>query len=195
MMDPTLFALLSPAGFSRTAWLTIAPFRYTMTNHPASLAWLTLVSDELANDFAEFVQTNLVSEDVMLDNLPPEFARPTLATPLVSSGIAVRVEGPLDERGLLAELHAAAPSEPILQNTLVHVVVNDAGQVLSAALMLSCGVPQADAEALRLSATARFRPIKSSRAGRSAKQNAYSWGNLVYQWAQVRWNEPVPATK
>ena len=79
--DPTLFALASAQGFSGAAWLTLTPFNYSITNAPEPFHWLSLRTEELASDFSEFVQTNLLSEDVIAGPLSPSVAQPNLVAP------------------------------------------------------------------------------------------------------------------
>jgi TonB family protein len=188
--DPTLFALVSAQGFSRSAWLSLPRFEDPMTNPPEPLHWLSLASEELADDFTEFVQTNLVGEDLIASTPAPTLANPALPTPVVVADTIVRVESGLAGRALLPNLRLPRETEPILTNSVVSVLVDPSGRTMSAALLSTSGVAQADQDALNFAKAARFAP--STEGGSSI--SGFAFGTLVFQWAGVRWAEPVTVT-
>jgi TonB family protein len=180
--DPTLFALVTAEGFSGPAWLKAPQLDYQPVHPPEPLRWLTLPLEELADDFAEFVQTNLLSEDLVADRLPPALAQPSVPTPVVVASTALKVEGPLRARRRLADRRLPQASEPILTNTVVRVLVDQSGAPVSAALLSSSGATKPDQDALDFARTARFAP-----ANRSAESGLTS-GDLVFQWARISWD-------
>ncbi len=187
--DPTLFALVSPQGFSRSAWLSIPPFQYQMTNPPEPRRWLTLPADELTGDFAEFVQTNLLNEEVISRAPAPAIAKLGLPTPVVTAATRVRIESGLADRALAPGLALPRQPQVILTNSVVRVLVDPDGLTLSAALLSSSGVAQADQDALQAARRARFVP--TGRGGPSPA--GVSFGTLVFEWAGVQWAEPTAA--
>lgn len=185
LADPTLFALVTADGFSRSAWLTVTPFSYGLTNLPEPMRWLTLDPDDLASDFAEFVQTNLLAEDVVVNELPATITPPVVRTAAVSSGTVLSVEGGLSDWRWHSPLPLPQFPEPILTNSLVRVLTDGKGQTLSAALLGACGVLAADQAALAYSRTLRFSPRSSSHL--LADRPAAESGLLVFRWSQTRW--------
>ena len=188
--DPALFALVSGQGFSRSAWLTLPRFEDPMTNSPEPFHWLGLSSDDLADDFTEFVQTNLVGEDLVASIPAPTLANPALPTPRVVPDTIVRVESGLAGRALLPNFRLPREKEAILTNSVVGVLVDASGRTISAALLSTSGVAQADQDALNFAKAARFAPS----AGAGSSQTAFAFGTLVFQWAGVRWSEPATVT-
>jgi TonB family protein len=186
-----MFALVTEQGFSGSAWIQISPSPYAPTNQSQPFQALALPVEELAADFAEFVRTNLVADEWALDSLPPARSELKLPEPVVIPAATVRVDGELAERPLLPGAKLALFAEPILTNqtTVVQVLVNRAGQTLSAALLSSCGVAQADQSALRFAASARFTPAAMS-LDADAHDEAMVFGTFTFQWAGVRWETP-----
>jgi TonB family protein len=186
--DPTLFALVNDRGFSRSAWLTIPAFDHQIPDGPQPLHWLSLPADDLADAFEEFVQTNLPYEDAVSAAPTPALANPDLPTPVVVAETLLRVEiGPAG-RGLLPGPALPRQPQPILTNSVVRVLVDPAGLTLSAALLSSCLVPQADQDALKFAKAARFAPSRPSGQG----QSGFAFGTLVFEWAGVQWTAPAP---
>jgi TonB family protein len=192
-LDPTIFALVTSQGFSGSAWIGVTPFPYAPTNQSVPFQTLALPVEELAADFAEFVRTNLVADELALDSVPPARSELRLPEPVVIPAATVRVDGELAGRPLLPGAKLSPFGEPILTNltTVVQVLVNRTGQTLSAALLSSCGVSKADQEALRFAATARFAPAALS-ADAEVQEEAMVFGTLTFQWAGVRWETPRP---
>ncbi len=179
--DPTTFALVSEHGFSSAAWLRISRLDYTMTNRSEPVPSLELPADDLAADFGEYVQTNLLSEDVALDQVNPVLANPGPAEPIVVAATTVRLEGALAARPLLPGAKLPKQPEPILTNSVVQVSIRSDGRTVSAALLTSCGVGKADRDALAFAASARFAPVPG--------EAGILFGNLVFQWSGVEWKE------
>jgi hypothetical protein len=180
--DPTLFALVGPNGFSRSAWLTIARFEYQMTNRPEPLLWLSMPAEELADDFAEFVQTNLVTEDVVSSKPTPTLAEVSLPVLVVVPETTVRIESGLAGRTLAGNIPPPREPEPILTNSVVQVLVDRAGRTISAALLSGCGVGQADQDALKYSKAARFTAADPPAPG----QTGTAFATLVFEWTGVK---------
>jgi hypothetical protein len=184
--DPTLFALVRPHGFSGRAWLTIPRMGYPLVSSREPLQWLALASDELGNDFVEFVRTNVTAEDGLQDRVPPAFAQPNLPTPLVIASTKLRVEGPLAGRAIRPDVPVPQPSEILVtNNTVIRVLVDGAGLPISAALLTPCGVPKADQDALAFARAVRFEPATTASPGGVGSPGALTLGQLVFQWARV----------
>lgn len=192
--DPTLFALVNQRGFSGPAWLNVRPFPYQLTNSLSFSSPLGLGTEELVDDFAEFLQTNLLSGDRIGDGLSPSVAQPVLAIPVVVNATILRVEGGLRTTPWTSEQPLPHPAEPILTNTptVVRVLVNGAGMPVSAALLSGSGTATADRDALTFAKSMRF---TTTTPGATAEwTNGIQVAYLVFQWHGVRWNEPAGAT-
>jgi hypothetical protein len=192
--DPTVFALPNAHGFSAAAWLTVTPFSFWMTNPPAPPRWLRPAVDEFADDFNEFVQTNLVAEEMLPDKLTPTPAQMGLPGPHLVPATVLRVEGLLSQRRLLPG--QSLPQLPliVLTNSVVRVRVDPSGRVISAAL-LPFPLPgpelaQADQEALKFAKSARFAPDHEALWHEGPDELRLVSGNLVFQWSRVRWEPP-----
>jgi len=183
--DPTLFALASLQGFSGRAWLTIPTFEYELTNPPAPPQWLTPPVEELADDFNEFVQTNLVPGDATQDRLSPDLMQVHLPGRVVAASTVLRVAGPLGDAQLLPGPPLPKAAATILTNTttVIRVRVDSAGAVLSAALLSSCGIPVTDRDALVFAKSARFARLGSPDSVNG--RNAVISGDLHFQWSQM----------
>lgn len=194
--DPTVLALAHPRSFSRSAWLAIRPFPYRMTNEPRSPQPLSIATEELVDEFAEFVQTNLLSEDGFGAGMPPALSQPRLSTPTVASGTVLKVEGGLRSAPWKSSAPLPQRREPILSEspTVVRILVNAAGLPVSAALISTCGVAEADRNALDFAKTMRFAKPVSAPAGKATNPVQLASGYLTFRWHGVRWIEPGAAS-
>lgn len=193
-LNPTLFALVNANGFSGSAWLKVKRFDYRMTNQPEPLHLLSRTPEELGQDFEEFVQTNVLEEDVVLDIVAPSVTQLPLKTPRVVPAALWTAEGALAERALLSPLLLAAPSAPIMTRTVIHLLVNREGTTLSAALVSSCGVAKADQDALRFATSARFAAAPPY-PKEGAEGDEHVTGYLVFQWSRCDWDEKLPESR
>jgi hypothetical protein len=186
--DPTLFALVTPHGFSRSAWLTVQRFSYPMTNSLEPPEWLGPPTDDLVDDFDEFVQTNLISDQTISGRIPPALAQIRLPIPVVLPFTKVRTDGGLTGTVLLSQ-DLPRTSEPILTNTVARLLVDSAGLTVSAVLLSASGVAQADLDALNFAKRARF-----ARAIEATNRTSLIFGDLVFQWFTVSWSDLAPPT-
>jgi hypothetical protein len=167
-----------------------------MTNQPGSPEPLSIATEELVDEFAEFVQTNLLSEDGFGGGLPPVLSRPSLSTPTVVSATVLKVEGGLRSVPWKSSVPLPGRSEPILSEspTVVRVLVTAAGLPVSAVLISTCGVAEADRKALDFAKTMRFVPGGRASAGKGTNEVQLASGYLTFQWHGVEWIEPGAAT-
>src|SRR5262249_8900936 len=119
--------------------------------------------------------------------------RPLLS---ITASTTLRLEGGLADRKLLSRLDLPPLSpEPILTNTVVRLVVDSSGMTLLAALISSCGIANADQEALNFARRARLAPLpEEDSARRSAEPGGLAFGRMIFQWFRVDWNDPSQAT-
>lgn len=196
--DPTLFALPHPEGFSAAAWRQISkiefpPFRWTEPPR-----WLPLPVEQLGDTLRHFVQTNTFAR-VEFETLPaPQLALPEARPemrPVLRS--ALRVTGELAERRLLTPLELPSrPGTELLTNSVVQVLVDAAGNVLSHKLLRSDSgakdrdQQEADQRALELAKAARFSPLPPLGNATTSPLGRVSRGALIFKWHTV----PRPAT-
>ena len=141
-----------------------------------------------------FLQTNPpVAFDVAIQpelQLSPAETHPITRRPPPSS---LRVEGPLAIRPL-RHPPPCGPQADLLTNSIVHVLVNADGNVLSEVLLVSSGLREADEEALRLAGTAQFTPL-SHDPETHRPVSRLAWGTLVFEWQTLPPVDDQPAAK
>jgi hypothetical protein len=96
----------------------------------------------------------------------------------------VRAYGPLAERGIIsAPALPSWPSSEILGHTRVQVLVDVWGNPMSAALLQSCGLKEADAAALDVARKMVFGPESSTRVSElSTPETRATSGWLIFSW-------------
>jgi hypothetical protein len=183
LADPTLFALPHPHGFAAASWLQLpriefAPFRWT---EPPQL--MTLPAAKLATAFLRYAQANDIPRPE-LETLPPpgltQLEVPEQPTALKQHS-QVRVNGDLANRRWLnaPALLRSWPATDLLTNSLVQVLTDADGQILSAVLLPpGSGAKVADQRALELARSARFAPF--SRNG-----DRLTMGTIIFEWHTV----------
>jgi hypothetical protein len=178
MSDPSVFALPSPEGFSRAAWLTFKPVPDDFAETPDEPKWLRLEPARLGSDFAAYVATNTFSPIRIGDESMPHSPglQPRASAELEFPKSELRIEGSLATRKLLTPI--ALPSWPhtdVLTNSVVHVLVDDAeGAALSSALISGSGSKEADRYALAAVKRLRFKPLQRGESVTS--------GTLHFRW-------------
>jgi hypothetical protein len=184
--DPRIFALPHPRGFAGMTWLqrpeiAFAPFRWT---EPPRL--LALAVEQLGATFARYAETNApvlrtfeITAAPLTAVLPPgENASPRGPGRLRGTGnLAHR-----PPRNAPASLPPqAAPDGLILTNTVVQVLVEAQGQVISAVLIPpGSGAKTTDQRALQLARTLRFQAVDPA--------TPTTVGRLIFEW------QTLPAT-
>lgn len=187
MRDPTLFALPSSAGFSRSAWLEFTAQEHQLRAWTAPPCWLPLRTEWLGDSFAALAATNRTAPSLIADKPLP---RPTgLDVPVPNQAVAsqshFRVEGALAGRVLRSRPELRTwPHDELLSNTVVHVMVDPEGYVRTTTLLTESGSSEADWCALRQSATTRFEPVARGTEAASLHPG-FTWGQFVFQWATL----------
>ena len=186
IQDPTTFALVNPHGFSGEAWLNIPPFEHRLAGWLSTPYWLKPTTAGLGAAFSQFVKSNNVSTITLAEPAaPPPFLLP-LVSSLVPTQSTLRVEGDLAHRPLLSPIKLPdIPHHELLSNSIVRVMVNRSGRVLSHALLASSGSPDADQLALDLSRTARFQSLLSNDPGSARDPLGLAWGRLNFKWVTL----------
>jgi len=197
--DATLFALPSANGFAGMMWVELPPLPFRRQDWTEPPRWLALPAGELGADFHHFVQTNQFVQIQLELNLPPPLAAPVVAMqPPLPAASTVQVQG-LASRGLLTAMKLPSwPFEDVIAPSVVQVLVDANGNVVSAVLLppenaLEPNVirdPDADDYAVAQARTARFAPAPSNAGSMgTSRVGALAFGRLIFNW------QTVPKTK
>jgi TonB family protein len=186
IQDPTTFALVNPHGFSGEAWLNLRPFEHRLADWMSPPYWLKPTTDGLGAAFTQFVRSNQVSALTLAEGgAPPAFLLP-LVSSLVPTQSTLRVDGDLAHRPLMSPIKLPGVTHhDLLSNSVVRVMVNRSGRVLSHALLASSGSPDADQLALDLSRTARFQSLRTNDNGSVPDPSGLAWGRLIFKWVTL----------
>ena len=187
--DPTLFALPHHKGFAGATWLQkpavkFQPFRWTET--PRLLA---LPVEALGATFAQFMRTNLPARFELEIKPAPELTLPVVPEVgrVTAARSTLRAAGGLANRRLLNPPELPAwPAADLLTNSLVQVLLNADGNVISPNLLAGSGSPKADQFALDFAKTARFEPLRNGAAKLCV-------GTMIFEWHTVPETNKPPA--
>ncbi len=195
LSDPTLFAMPHWQGFSGTAWRQTPRVDYTAADWSEPMRWLQIPAEKLGSSFRHILADNPTPPLSLTEKIPPHIAPLEFATdfaPLTAQS-TLRVEGALAERTLLTPLELKSwPAADVLAPSEIRVLVDAAGNVISAVLLTSCGLPAADQRALEQASAARFEPLPDGDRERLAHPLAnLALGKMIFQWHTV----PPPVTE
>ena len=193
--DPTRFALPHPEGFSGKAWIHYdwRPPSYSEADEPETEPWLKLPVARLGKTFEEFVRTNPPPSFATLAEVEPALAAPRIElAPPASGPSRLQLGGDLAGRPLLGQPPLPAwTNTDLLTNTVVQLVVDGSGRVLSAVLLPpGSGYEPANQFALNLGRNARFEPLPGNAGGPASQPSGLSVGTLAFEWQTIL----VPAT-
>jgi TonB family protein len=186
--NPTLLALPHPEGFSGPMWMHRTRVPRESYEWAEPQRWLALPLEQMGGAFIHFITTNAwrrFSPDIKAAPQVKIPARNIEPTNVMTS--SVRVEGDLASRRLLNM--PAVPqqaSTELLTETVVQVLVDNVGNVISRTLRNGSGSKEADNFALNLARTIRFAPKPNT----SQSDPSWTIGRLIFQWVTV----PVPQT-
>lgn len=180
-VDPALFSLPNPEGFSGMAWLRYPRLSNEPTEYAEDPEWLKLRPAALGEEFFQYLATNTLTPPLLVDEPLPSLLRPQSNFPSepVARISRLRIEGDLAKREWLGPLEFPSWAHTeIVSNTTIRVAVAASGEAFSATIIERSGLRAADEFASRVAAQARFRPV---RAGHSDRTDL-TWGTLVFLW-------------
>jgi TonB family protein len=166
--DPTLFVLPHQRDFANAVWLETPPVNPPTFRWTESPRWLPLPAENLGAAFQQFMRTNYFARPPLDFKPSPKFSTPVLPvkTPLAQNSM-LQIVGKLAQRRLLNEINPPSlPDNDVIAPSVVQVLVDTAGNVVSAVLLTPSGLDAADQRALTLARTARFAPSASLTIGR-----------------------------
>ena len=183
--DPALLALPGSSGFSGDAWLNYPPATHRLLEWSESPRWLSLgdYSHNLGLAFLDFAAANRsaplrLADEPLPRNAPGE--PPALPLPLLERS-RLAIEGDL-RLETIPELPSWQSGE-VVSNSVIQVAVQPTGHPFSCVLLTTSGMKEADAYAMRLALTLRFRPAKLARNNPGNEPLAF--GKLIFQWHTV----------
>lgn len=181
--DPTLFALPNLHNYSGGAWLRPSAWSYQWQDWADTAPGLSLQTNLLGTAVARLL-TNRTAPDLLVLEKPRagflELLVPNEPRPIQS---VLHIEDGLATRSLLSPLALpVVPYNNILQDSVVLVAVNPAGEAVSGRLLESCGLAAADQEALRLAKSARFAPLPLEMNPSPATPPRLAFGRFVFRW-------------
>jgi len=179
--DPTLFALPNIKGFAGPAWLEPPPLHFHRQEWTEPPRWLPLSAGDLGAVFSRFMETNRFATLKFNLKPAPQFTVPLVPLePEFAETSTLRIEGDIARRSLLASMKLPSwPYPDVIAPSRVQVLVNAAGEVVSAVLLPANNSgevhdPEADQRALELARAARFAPASD-----------LTIGKLIFNWCTV----------
>lgn len=189
--DPTLFSRLSARGFSGRAWLETPRPTHELHEWSAPARWLTPDQQALGAGLRRLVHGPPAAASEGADKPQPNLAAVQAAPPPLPTRSVLRVEGSLAARPLAVPLELPAwPATELLRDSVVELAVAPSGEVVFATLLSVHGPKsteqqRADARALELARSARFRPRPAESVSEPLSGGQLDWGTLVFQWHTV----------
>ncbi|HEX4343350.1 MAG TPA: energy transducer TonB [Verrucomicrobiae bacterium] len=190
LRDPTLFILPHRESFSGHAWLqvpslAVQPYAWTEPQQ-----WLGLQQEKLGTVFNEFMGTNDFAP-THLEMFPrPPLTEPNVPQPMpLTTRSTLRVTGDLAGRAVVSQPELPAlPGTDVLANSIVQVLVDASGNVLSVVLFTpGSGSTDADSRALELAKSVRFAALPQKDLRSSATVTV---GTIVFGWQTVPVTNP-----
>lgn len=186
LTDPTLFALPHEQDFGSAIWLQsplVAAPSFRWTEKPR---WLAMSGRSLGVAFTSFMQTNPFNSYPLNFKPAPQLRIPALVNlPMTGQNSSLQVRGDLASRLLIAPLNLTNwPNADVIAPSVVQVVVDASGTVISTALLPPGGsfaptdqYDPADQRALEIARTLRFKPAPQ-----------LTVGQVIFNWQTI----PVP---
>jgi TonB family protein len=174
--DPTMFALPKQRDLASTVWLKVPvvkqpSFRWTEAPQP-----LPLSTAGLGMALGRFMQTNFMASHPL--DFRPARELSTTARPVETATVqnsTMQIKGELAQRQLPSEIQLTNwPYAEVLAPSVVQVLVDAAGKLVSAVLLNSSDYKDADEKALALARTLRFTPSSS-----------LAFGKIIFNWHTV----------
>ncbi len=197
----TLFGQPNQNGFAGIMWMALPPLPFRQQDWTEKPHWLgetdSLSVAGLVMPFNRFVQTNYFAGIHLEFNLPPQLTVPALAAEFAfAPASTLQIEGELTKRQLLNPMKLPSwPSTGVVAPSMVQVLVDAAGNVVSAVLLpsddfMETSAPvdsdagkRADARALELARTAHFAPLAPSGGGLAVNPASHlTIGRLIFKW-------------
>jgi hypothetical protein len=183
-LDPLLFASAHPRGFSGTAWLQPRHNDLHVQDWTESRSWLAPDSDPSLFSQREAMNRPASAVLSVVDKVPPPTGRIVEHTEPLPLRSVLRSDGLLElRREPAADFLRVWTNQTTLQPTVIEVVANPEGEIVSQRVLASSGLPAADQEASRLSKSLRILPSSSPASQVSAPRQSTRVGQFTFDWA------------
>ena len=173
--DPLLFPLASQHGFSGLGWMTVIRPAYQFPEEIEPPHLLALRNESLGRVKPAQPKSELPFQ-LGQQSTPQTEALPVFVAAVVSrTNSLVRVDTRLRERAISLPLKLPVrPSDKVLNNSVIDIAVNGAGEVVAQRLVPpGSGSDKADADALQHAKLLRFRPLNAV---------GTLWGQAIFEW-------------
>lgn len=180
--DPTLFALPHLEEFAGSAWLEPPPIGFRRLNWTEQPRWLGLSAENLGATFSRFMQTNFFAGHTLDFKPSPKLSEPPPVETEIAQNSTLQVKGELAQRRLINETNLPSlPYNDVIAPNVVQVLVDVAGDVVSAVLLPSENSLDADGRADISDTNA----LQIARAVRFAPSSQLTFGELIFNWHTV----------
>lgn len=189
--DPTLFARGSALGFSGEAWLNRPPATHRLADWTNAPFWLQNVTNSFGAAFRTYVQTNLpILADIAAATEPPPFKLAPLNS-LLATQSELSVEGELArwEPVLREPLPLIAQTE-FITNSVVELLADRKGRLLSHTLLHSSGSRAADEWALKSARHVQWRQTNFTSSAQPSHRPAPLSGRFIFHWRTAPMTNP-----
>jgi len=186
--NPALFALPNPDGFASAVWSKTPGVKQPSFRWTESPRWLPLSASGLGTVLAQFARDNFSASHAPDFKPPVELSAPAIPLePAFAQNSTLLIVGELKQRRLLNEITLPSlPDNDVIAPSIVQVLVNAAGSVISAVVLPSQNSLEgagrygpADQRALQLALQLRFAPASQ-----------LTFGIIIFNWRTV----PLAAT-
>lgn len=193
LLDPTLFALPRPRGFSGLAWSKSPRPTLRSPDWSEPPRWLEPKPERLGADLATIAAGNIPGGPAIPPMPPAEVMVPDVVQTQLEtlSRLTIHADEPVPALLTPIPLKAWPPRSTgagdaeLLTNTVVQLVIDSEGKPRSANLLSSSGSAAADNYALEQARLARFEavpPDKTSAATVGPILSGLRWPRLVFEW-------------
>lgn len=181
LLNPTLFAMASPKGFSGKTWLKVKMPAHQFYEWQGEIFWLQPVTERFGKELANLLlPLKLESQIAVFESAPNVTPVNDDNPPMPGKSSRIKVEGEIATRPILFTPEIPPIySNDIYPPTIVSVVVDNNGFIISSAVTGESGFLKADSLAVELAKKIRFAPVKS----RNGKTNFEpQFGKIIFEW-------------
>jgi hypothetical protein len=184
--DPALLALISIHNFSGAIWQQYPRMTHVLAEWTEPASWLSPRLDRLGVHWGDRLRPPADWPSISAEPAKPPWAVLAVPNEPLLTRSVLRIQGDLIHRPLVTPL--ALPvwtNKTVLTNSEVQLIVGPDGRAFSANLQTSCGLTNADQQALELARACRFQTLARPDSADAWIIPALQWGTLVFQWATL----------
>jgi hypothetical protein len=180
--DPTLFALPHLEGFAGPGWLETPRVQFHRQDWTEQPRWLPLPAENLGATFQQFMRTNFFASRALDFKPEAKLSAPPPVEPALAQSSTLQIAGELAQRKLLNEINPPSlPFNDIIAPSIVQVLVDAAGEVVSAVLL----PPENSVEAAGRADIGDTNALRIARALHFAPAKTLTVGQIVFNWRTI----------